>query len=257
MGRAGTDVARDAADLVISDDNFATIVAGVTQGRIAYDNIRKVICLLVSTNGAEVIMAVSAVAIGLPLPLLPVQLLWLNLVTEGIQHVALAFEPGEPGLLDRPPRRPAEPIFDRLMLERVIVSSITIGAVSLGAFWWMLRAGWEEAEARNALLLLMVFFENVEVGNCRSETRSALRLSPFKSPILLAATTAALLIHFGAMHWGPARAVLQTAPVSLETFLALALLALAAFAAIEIQKLTWALRQRARRDDRAGSKRGV
>src|SRR5690606_14824687 len=100
MGKDGTDVAREAAELVITDDNFATIVAGVEEGRIAYDNVRKVIYLLVSTGAAEVLLVTLALGAGLPLPLLPVQLLWLNLVTNGIQDVALAFEPGERGTLD-------------------------------------------------------------------------------------------------------------------------------------------------------------
>jgi len=237
MGRGGTDVARDASDLVISDDNFATIVRGVEQGRIAYDNIRKVIYLLLSTNGAEVFLAVAAVAIGLPLPLLPVQLLWLNLVTEGMQHVALAFEPGEGGVLRRPPRQPREPIFNRLMLSRLLVGSSVMGGMSLGAFWWMLERGWVVEEARNTLLLLLVLFENVQIGNSRSETRSGLTLSPLRNPILLFAAAFSLVVHVGAMHWGPLRNVLDTAPLELETWLTLAPLALTVFVAMEILKL--------------------
>src|SRR5690606_26129552 len=95
IGKSGTDVAREAAELVISDDNFATIVGGVEEGRVAYDNLRKVIFLLVSTGAAEVVLVMLAVGTGHPLPLLPVQLLWLNLVTNGIQDKALAFEPKE------------------------------------------------------------------------------------------------------------------------------------------------------------------
>jgi len=122
MGKAGTDVAREAAELVISDDNFTTIVSGVEEGRVAYDNVRKVIYLLVSTGAAEVLLIGLAFAVGsvLPLPLWPVQLLWLNLVTNGIQGIALAFEPGEPGILRRRPRSPGEPIFNRLMIERTL-----------------------------------------------------------------------------------------------------------------------------------------
>ena len=102
MGKSGTDVAREAAELVISDDNFATIVAGIEEGRVAYDNIRKVIYLLISTGAAELVLMALAVATGTPyLPLLPVQILWLNLVTNGIQDVALAFEPNEGGVLQR------------------------------------------------------------------------------------------------------------------------------------------------------------
>jgi magnesium-transporting ATPase (P-type) len=242
MGRGGTDVARDASDLVISDDNFATIVRGVEQGRIAYDNIRKVIYLLLSTNGAEVFLAVAAVAIGLPLPLLPVQLLWLNLVTEGMQHVALAFEPGEGGVLNRPPRPPREPIFNQLMLSRLVVGSAVMGGVSLGAFWWMLERGWVVEEARNTLLLLLVLFENVQIGNSRSEMRSGLTLSPLRNPILLFAALFSLLVHVGAMHWGPLRDVLDTAPLELDTWLTLAPLALTVFVAMEIFKLIGRMR---------------
>jgi P-type E1-E2 ATPase len=103
MGKMGTDVARDAAELVISDDNFATIVAGIEQGRVAFDNIRNVIFLLISTGAGEVTLVLLSLAAGLPLPLVPVQILWLNLVTNGIQDVALAFEPKEGDVSDRPP----------------------------------------------------------------------------------------------------------------------------------------------------------
>ena len=107
MGRGGTDVAREAADLVLSDDNFATIVAGVEEGRIAYQNIRNVVYLLTAAGIAEVVTVGLAVVAGLPLPLLPVQLLWLNLVTNGFQDVALACERGRGDELRSPPRAPA------------------------------------------------------------------------------------------------------------------------------------------------------
>ncbi len=246
MGKSGTDVAREAAELVISDDNFATIVAGIEEGRVAYDNIRKVIYLLVSTGAAEVMMIGMTIVSNLPLPLLPVQLLWLNLVTNGIQDVALAFEPGEGDVLSRKPRPPQERIFNRLMIERTIIAAVVISTVSFVAFSWLLAAGWGETAARNAVLLLMVLFENVHIGNCRSETRSALRLSPLRSPILLVGAVAAFLIHLVAMYSPLGQRVLQTGPVDLKTFVMLFLLALSVFVAIEIHKWTWAIRQRPR-----------
>ncbi len=121
-----------------------------------------------------------ALATGQPLPLSAVQLLWLNLVTNGGQDVALAFEKREEGLLDRPPRPVNEPIFDRLMIAECATSGITIGIVGFILFAWMIAHGWSEFEARNALLFLMVAFENVHVFNCRSEARSAFRM-PFAS----------------------------------------------------------------------------
>jgi magnesium-transporting ATPase (P-type) len=244
MGRNGTDVAREAAELVISDDNFATIAAGIEEGRVAYDNVRKVIYLLISTGGAEVVLVLLAVAAGLPLPLLPVQLLWLNLVTNGIQDVALAFEPRERDVLHRPPRAPTERIFNRLMIERTIVGSLVIGTVGFGAFRWMLDAGWTLEAARNALLLLMVLFENIHIGNCRSETVSIFRLSPLRSPILLLGTVTAFAIHVFAMHVPALQGVLGARPVSLGLWAVLVALTLSVTVALELHKWSWALRHR-------------
>jgi len=247
MGRSGTDVAREAAELVISDDNFATLVTGIEQGRIAYDNVRKVIYLLISTGAAEVVVMALAIAAGLPLPLLAVQLLWLNLVTNGIQDVALAFEPGEAGVLQRPPRSPRERVFNRLMVERTLVAAAVMGVVGSCAYWWMLQRGWDEAAARNALLLLMVLFETVHIGNCRSETQSALTHSPLKSPILLVAAALALLLHLVALHTSFGQMVLGMQPVEPVLLLNLWLLALTVFVAMELHKWSWKLRQPHRR----------
>ncbi len=236
MGKAGTDVAREAAELVISDDNFATIVAGVEEGRIAYDNVRKVIYLLVSTGAAEIVLIGLAVGTGLPLPLLPVQLLWLNLVTNGIQDVALAFEPGEGDALRRRPRSPREPIFNRLMIERTIIAAIVVGGVGFGTFYWMLKTGQSEFSARNALLLLMVLFENIHIGNCRSESKSVFQLSPFRSPILLIGTLSAFLIHVIVMHMPVGNTLLSTEPVDIKTWGMLIVLSLTVLVAMETHK---------------------
>jgi len=245
MGKGGTDVAREAAELVISDDNFATIVSGIEEGRIAYDNVRKVIYLLVSTGAAELLLIGVAFGVGawLPLPLLPVQLLWLNLVTNGIQGVALAFEPGEADILRRNPRRPTEPIFNRLMIERTIVAAVVMAVVGAGAFWWMIREGWSEDAARNALLLLMVLFENVHIGNSRSETQSAFAISPLRSPFLLAGALGALAVHVISMYTPWLQTVLRTEPVSLRVWAAMFALALTVLVAIELHKIYWQLRK--------------
>lgn len=245
MGKSGTDVAREAAELVITDDNFATIVAGVEEGRIAYDNVRKVIYLLVSTGAAEVVLLGLAIATGWPntndgmavLPLLPAQLLWLNLVTNGIQDVALAFEPGEAGVLKRHPRPPRERIFNRMMVSRTLIAAVVMGIIGFSAFCWMIEVeGWTETQARNALLLLMVLFENIHIANCRSETISAFRLSPLTSPILLTGTILAFLVHMVAMHLPLTQRVLRVEPVDLTTFVTLLGLALTLLVAMEIHK---------------------
>ena len=243
MGKSGTDVARETADLVISDDNFATIVAGVEEGRIAFDNIRNVIFLQISTGAAELVAMMLAIAAGLPLPLLPVQLLWLNLVTNGIQDVALAFEPGAPGVLRRKPRPPKEPIFNRLMIERVLLGAGVIGGLSFGTYYWLLDRGWSAESARNVLLLLIVLFENFHVGNCRSESRSVFTLSPLRSPILLLGTAGAFLIHVAAMYVPFMQPVLGTEPVSLEVWLAVGALALTIVPIFEWHKWRWRRRE--------------
>ncbi len=251
MGRSGTDIAREAAELVISDDNFATIVAGIDEGRVAFDNVRKVIYLLISTGAGELVLVTLSILAGLPLPLLPVQLLWLNLVTNGIQDVALAFEPGEEDTLLRKPRPPSERIFNRLMIERTLIGAVVMGSVGFASFSSMLQLGWSEGAARNALLLLMVLFEIVHIGNCRSETKSALRLSPLRSPILLGGTLVAFSIHFVAMHVPLGWSVLGTEPLEAGTWAVLFALALTILPVMEFHKWLWSVRLR-RADPRQG-----
>jgi magnesium-transporting ATPase (P-type) len=244
MGKSGTDVAREAAELVISDDHFGTITAGIEEGRIAYNNIRNVIYLLVSTGAAEVILVALALVFGSPIPLLPVQLLWLNLVTNGIQDVALAFEPGVGDELRSPPRPPRESIFNRLMIERTLVAALFMGVVGFGLFRWCLSAGWSEDAARNALLMLMVLFENVHLFNCRSETRSAFTMSPLRSPVLMLGIVAAFSIHVSMTYLPVGNLLLATQPVDAALWLKLLVLSVPILVVMELHKLSWSLRRR-------------
>ncbi|MBW4053242.1 MAG: HAD-IC family P-type ATPase [Proteobacteria bacterium] len=239
MGRGGTDVARETADLVITDDNFASIVSGIEEGRVAYANVRKVIFLLISTGAAEIVLFALSLAVGLPLPLTAVQLLWLNLVTNGIQDVALAFEPAEGHELRQRPRPPREPIFNRLMIERVLLSAAVIGGSAFATYQWMLTHGYGLAQARNATLLLMVLFENVQALNSRSETLSVFRLAPWRNKLLLFGTLLAQLIHIGAMHTPGVQQLLAVQPVSLAGWTLLLALALLILIASELHKMYW------------------
>ena len=236
MGKSGADAARETADLVITDDNFASIVAGVEEGRVAYANVRKVIFLLISTGAAELALFLLSLLAGMPLPLLAVQLLWLNLVTNGIQHIALAFEPGEGDELRRPPPPPGERIFNRLMVERVLISALVMGGTAFLLFRALLERGMSEEAARGGVLLLMVLFENVQVFNSRSETRSVFRHSIARNPLLLLAIVSAQLAHVGAMYAPWLSDVLRIRPVPLEFWAELLCMALAALAAVEAHK---------------------
>jgi magnesium-transporting ATPase (P-type) len=236
MGKSGTDVARESAELIITDDNFASIVAGVEEGRVAYRNVRKVIFLLVSTGAAEIVLFALALLAGLPLPLLAVQLLWLNLVTNGIQDVALGFEPAEGDEMNLPPRRPREPIFNRLMVERLLISAVVIGGVAFGLYNQLLAQGVEPAEARNSVMLLMVLFENVHVLNSRSERRSIFQHNLLRNPFLLFGTLAAQLVHIGAMYTPGLSDMLHIHPVSLTHWLTLLGLALTILVVMEMHK---------------------
>ena len=256
MGKAGTDIARESGELVISDDDFTTLVGGIEEGRVAYDNIRKVIFLLVSTGAAEVLLLGMAVAVGAPLPLLPVQILWLNLVTSGIQDKPLAVEPAEEDVLRRPPRPPSEPVFNRLMIERTAVVAVVMAGLGFGAFLSMLNAGWSEGEARSGLLLFLVLMKTFHLGAARSETRYALSRSPLQNPLLIGAGLLAIAVQILAMHASPLQRVLDTRPVSLEVFALLAAVATAVFVAMELHKWSWNARVRAGGAGEAGRERG-
>ena len=244
MGRGGTDVAREASDLVLSDDNFATIVNGIEEGRVAYHNIRNVIYLLIAAGIAEVTTLGLAVVVGLPLPMLPAQLLWLNIVTNGIQYVALAFERGHGDVLGAPPRRPDESVFDRLMIERGLLAGTWMAAVGFAAFVLMLEAGLPVETARSHLLLLMVLMQNVDAFNARSETLSVFRNPLSNNPLLAVGVASALLLHVGAMYVPLMQRVLAVAPITADEWIFFPALALSLLVVMELHKLGWKWRQR-------------
>jgi calcium-translocating P-type ATPase len=236
MGRSGTDVAREASDMVLADDNFVSIYAAVEEGRVTFDNLRKVTFFLISTGAAEVIMILTALASGWPLPLLAAQILWLNLVTNGLQDVALAFEPGEPDVLQRPPRARSEGVMSRLLWERTLVTGLVMAAGTLGLFLWELDQGASLTRAQTVALTTMVVFQMFHVGNCRSEYVSVFRRSPFSNPFLFIATAAALLIHVAALYLGPTQVLLRVEPIGLDTWVRIVAVAASIIVAIEIDK---------------------
>jgi len=247
MGKSGTDVAREASDMALADDNFVSIYAAVEEGRVTFDNLRKVTFFLLSTGAGCLVAIPAAILMGWPLPLLPAQLLWLNLVTNGLQDVALAFEPGEPGILKRPPRPPAEGIISRLLWERTVIAGLVIAVGTLYLFWWELQMTGNLARAQTVALTTMVLFQMFHVGNCRSESRSIFVVNPLSNPFLFLATAAAFVIHAGALYWPWTQLVLRIEPIELEAWLRIVLVASSVIVAMELHKrLRPAARQRGR-----------
>jgi Ca2+-transporting ATPase len=237
MGKGGTDVAREAADLVLTDDNFASIVAGIEEGRVTYDNLRKVILLLISTGAAEILLMLLATAFGLPPPLTAVQLLWLNLVTNGLQDVALAFEKGEPGVLQRSPRAAHAPVFDRPMIEQVALGGSAIGLSAFVFYLAALNAGVAHGVAQGAVLWLMVWCENAYALSCRSETRSIFRIPLASNPLLVGAVLAAQLLQVAVLYIPGLRSLLSLQALTPGEGLLLAGVVIVILLTMEIYKL--------------------
>ena len=223
--------------MIVTDDNFSSIVAGVEEGRFAYDNVRKVIFLLISTGAAEVIMFFLSVMMGLPLPLLAVQLLWLNLVTNGIQDVALAFESGEPGAMSKRPRKTTESVFDVLMVKQTLVASLTIGIVAFGFWYWLIEVRqMSEYHARDLVLLLMVFMQNFHAFNSRSERVSMFKIPLNRNWILVIGVLSAQGLHILSMQIPFMQNILRIEPVSFLEWGYVILLALPIVGAMELFK---------------------
>jgi magnesium-transporting ATPase (P-type) len=237
MGKSGTDVAREASDMVLADDNFVSIVGAVEEGRVVFSNIRKVTFFLLSTGAAAIVAVLYSLVAGIPLPFLPAQLLWLNVVTNGLQDVALAFEPGEKGVLDRPPRRRDEPVVSRLLWERTAFTGLTMATGALVLFQWALDEGLSLDGARTVALTTMVIYMAFHVYNARSERQSLFRMNPLGNPFLLASTVGALLIHALALHWGPTQFVLRVEPLDASTWLRMIAVASSVVLVSELHKL--------------------
>ncbi len=233
---SGSDITKDTALIIVADDNFASIEAGIEEGRYAYENVRKVIFLLISASVGEVIMMITAVLLNLPLPLFALQILWLNIVTNGVQDIALAFEAGEKGIMKRPPRDPKEGIFDAMMIQENLVAGLVVGLVGLGTWWWLLGTGQSEFAARNQLLLMLVLMENIHVFNCRSEYQSVFRIPLRNNWILVIAVFIAQGIHIVSMYIPFMQNILQIQPVSGEEWLTMLIPASSLLIAMEIFK---------------------
>jgi magnesium-transporting ATPase (P-type) len=237
---SGTDLAKDAASIIVSDNNFASIAAGVEEGRYTYDNLRKIIYLLISTGAAEILTVAFALFLGTPLPFMAIQLLWLNLVTNGIQDISLAFEKGDPAVMMRPPRKPAESIFDPLMNTQIILSGIVIAILSYSVWYYLLNhLHYPETHARSVVMMLMVLLQNFQVLNCRSETKSIFNIPLSNNYVLIVGILLAQAVHISASYIPGLAEILNLEPVTLQEWLWLLPLASIILLVMEIFKKIW------------------
>ena len=189
MGLRGTDVAKGASDTILLDDNFATIVSAVEEGRRQYDNIQKFVRYLLSSNTAEIVAILINIIMKGPLILLPAQILWINLITDGLAAVSLGVEPAERGIMDRPPRSPQAALLERRSILRILILGGYMGLVTLWLFRYYLAAGHSVDLARTVAFTGLVIIEKVNVFNFRSLRQSLLRVRFFSNPWLIAAWT--------------------------------------------------------------------
>jgi Ca2+-transporting ATPase len=191
MGRAGTHVAREASHMVLLDDNFSTIVAAVEEGRIIYDNIRKFTRYMLSTNSGEILTVILAMLVGLPIPLLPVQILWINLISDGLPALALGFEPPERAVMSRPPRRPDETIFADGMAAHIVWVGLLMGIGTAAVFAWALQGG-DLPRAHTAAFFTLTAFQMFHVLAIRSDRQALWTIGLWSNPRLLAAVAMAV-----------------------------------------------------------------
>jgi Ca2+-transporting ATPase len=244
MGATGSDVAREASDMVLADDDFATITAAVEEGRIVFGNIRKVTFFLLSTGVGEILAVLVTLLAGWPLPFTAAQILWINLVTDSLQVMALSFEPGEPGLLRRPPRPRGEGVLTPALYARLAGVGVVLVAATLGTFWWALRATGDLTTARTVALTQMVVLQFYHVFACRSLDRSLFRIPPLSNRFLFVSMVAVTAAHLAALYVPFLRRVLRTVPLDLRQWTVILLVGLTLVAVTELDKLHGRLRGR-------------
>jgi Ca2+-transporting ATPase len=240
MGITGTDVTKEASDMVLTDDNFASIVAAVEEGRGIYDNIQKFIHYLLSCNAGEVLVMFLAALAGWPAPLAAIQILWLNLVTDGLPALALGLEPPERDIMERPPRPPREAVITPARGALILAHGVIVAAVSLVAFWW--SWGGDPARlphARTVTFCVAAFSQLLFAIGCRSDRVTAWELGFFTNPWLLGAIAVSVLLQVAVVTLPYAQDVFQVGAEPGRDWLLVAGLSLVPVTLIELAKLGW------------------
>ncbi|HJV44163.1 MAG TPA: calcium-translocating P-type ATPase, SERCA-type [Bacillota bacterium] len=215
MGITGTDVSKEASSLVLADDNFTTIEAAIEEGRTIYDNIRKFIRYLLASNVGEILVMFLAMMAGMPLPLIPIQILWVNLVTDGLPAMALGVDQPEANTMKRPPRSGKESIFSRGLGWKIISRGLLIGICTLAAFWVTLQADPSHLEkAQTVAFATLVMAQLIHVFDCRSE-RSVFHRNPLQNKYLVLAVLISVLLLLGVMYWPVMQPIFKTVPLGM------------------------------------------
>jgi cation-transporting ATPase F len=237
MGISGTDVAKGAADMILTDDNFATLVAAVEQGRGVFDNLRKFIVWTLPTNASEAAVLLIAIVLGLTLPMLPVHLLWINLCTAICLGLMLVFEPNEPDLMQRPPRDPSRPLLTRALLMRTGLVTFLIAAGSYWLFFFERNLPGNTIEAaRTAVVDVIVVVETAYLFNCRSFRHGLLRIGCFSNPLAIWGAVSMIGIQVLFTHLPIMNRLFHSAPLTLWAWVRIAAVALGIFLIVEIEK---------------------
>ncbi len=236
MGITGTDVSKGAADMILTDDNFASIEAAVEEGRNVFDNLTKFIAWTLPTNGGEGLLILAAIFVGTALPILPVQLLWINMGTALLLGLMLVFEPREAGLMARPPREPAQPILTRPLIIRIVLVSLIMMAGGFALFEWEELHGTPIPEARTVVVNVIVMIETFYLLNCRSLRRSFFSLGVFSNVWVVVGVTAMMVAQLLFTYTPFMNKLFHSAPISGLAWLKIVGLGLIVFVAVELKK---------------------
>jgi Ca2+-transporting ATPase len=239
MGITGTEVAKEAADMILTDDNFSSIEAAVEEGRGVFDNLTKFIAWTLPTNLGEGMVILAAVLLGATLPILPVQILWINMTTAAFLGLALAFEPKEPGIMLRPPRMSNAPILTHEVIFRIFLVSLLMLIAAFGLFTLELSIGASEAEARTAAVNAFVMVEMFYLFNCRSLRKSFFRIGFFSNLFVLGGAAAMLLLQLAYTYLPVMNRLFQSAPIEPEVWARTVAAGMIVFLIVEIEKWMW------------------
>ncbi|MBX7254250.1 MAG: cation-translocating P-type ATPase [Candidatus Promineofilum sp.] len=235
MGITGTDVAKGAAEMVLLDDNFATIVAAVEEGRIIYDNIRRFIKYLLTCNVSEIAVMLIGPLLGMPLPLLPLQILWMNLVTDGLPALALSIEPPEKNVMQRPPYSATESVFGRGMLQFIGIFGVVLSIIAIGSSYGLWSSGDEGWQT--ALFATLVFAQLAMALEVRSEEESLFSIGLLSNKPMLGAIVITVALQLVLIYWGPAQRIFRTTALSARDLALCFGLALLVIVVVEIWKV--------------------